>query len=154
MDEPFAGLDPVARTEALEAVLAHVSERPLTVLLSSHILSDLERVCDHIGILAGGRIDVVMTMDELKERTFVVSSPDGLSGLGIERPEHGLNGATHRVFGSRSTVVASRPLPSGHRWVVRDLGDAEAARLRAAGAQVAMQSLDEMGTELLRCLER
>ena len=54
LDEPVASLDPLARREFLQTVLEAVAERELTVVLSSHILADLERVCDHLVILAVG----------------------------------------------------------------------------------------------------
>jgi len=70
LDEPVAGLDPVARRELLDAlveVLADDSER--TLVFSSHIISDLERIVDHVGILDGGRLLVSSPVDDLKSRT-------------------------------------------------------------------------------------
>ena len=48
LDEPAAALDPLARREFLQALMEAVVERELTVLMSSHLLADLERVCDHL----------------------------------------------------------------------------------------------------------
>ena len=54
LDEPVASLDPLARREFLNAVLEAVAEGGVTVILSSHIVSELERVCDYLVTLADG----------------------------------------------------------------------------------------------------
>lgn len=56
LDEPLASLDPLARREFLRVLMDAAAECGLSVLLSSHILSDLERVCDYLIILAEGRV--------------------------------------------------------------------------------------------------
>ena len=55
LDEPVASLDPLARREFLQPVMEAVAETGMTVVLSSHIVADLERVCDHLVILVGRR---------------------------------------------------------------------------------------------------
>ncbi|GAA0807503.1 ABC transporter ATP-binding protein [Spirilliplanes yamanashiensis] len=55
LDEPLAGLDPVARAEVTGALMGEVAERGVTVLLSAHVVADVESVCDHVVVLAGGR---------------------------------------------------------------------------------------------------
>jgi ABC-2 type transport system ATP-binding protein len=67
LDEPAANLDVVARREFLDEVLDLLREDGKTVLLSSHILSDVERVADEIGIIAQGRLKVSEPLDRLKE---------------------------------------------------------------------------------------
>ncbi|MCC5845115.1 MAG: ABC transporter ATP-binding protein [Verrucomicrobia bacterium] len=68
LDEPAAGLDPVARRELLGALVEALGESEgLTVLLSTHIIGDLERVADHIGIMDRGRIVLSAPLDELRE---------------------------------------------------------------------------------------
>jgi ABC-2 type transport system ATP-binding protein len=59
LDEPVASLDPLARREFLSGVLEAVAEDGLTVVLSSHIVSELERVCDYLVTLAAGRTQLV-----------------------------------------------------------------------------------------------
>jgi ABC-2 type transport system ATP-binding protein len=63
LDEPVASLDPLARREFLQSVMAAVAETGMTVVLSSHIVADLERVCDHLVILAGGRIQLADSIE-------------------------------------------------------------------------------------------
>ena len=59
LDEPVASLDPLARREFLSGVLEAVAEDGLTVVLSSHIVSELERVCDYLVTLAAGTTQLV-----------------------------------------------------------------------------------------------
>jgi ABC-2 type transport system ATP-binding protein len=68
LDEPLSGLDPVSRADFLESFMGYAADRRPTVLISSHILTDLERVCDRIGVLAGGVIAHEDSMDAIKER--------------------------------------------------------------------------------------
>jgi len=65
LDEPVASLDPLARREFLQALMGSVAESGTTVLLSSHLLADLERVCDHLILLQGGRVQISGAVDEL-----------------------------------------------------------------------------------------
>jgi ABC-2 type transport system ATP-binding protein len=67
LDEPAATLDVVARREFLDEILALIRQDGPTVFISSHILSDIERVADHIGILVDGTLRVSEPLDELAE---------------------------------------------------------------------------------------
>lgn len=69
LDEPMAGLDPVAREEFLDGVLRTVCDKGQTVLLSTHSLDDIQRVADTIGFLYKGRLLVQSKVDELLART-------------------------------------------------------------------------------------
>ena len=66
LDEPTSALDPVGRRDVL-ALITRLKEST-TVFMSTHILSDVERVCDTVGIIDKGRLLTVSTIDELKER--------------------------------------------------------------------------------------
>lgn len=59
LDEPLASLDPLARREFLRTLLDATVESSLTVLLSSHIIGDLERVCDYLIILSASHVQLV-----------------------------------------------------------------------------------------------
>ena len=65
LDEPLASLDPLARRDLLRVLLDAAMAHGLTVLLSSHIISDLERVCDYLIILSGGRVALAGDIDEI-----------------------------------------------------------------------------------------
>ncbi|HEX6460879.1 MAG TPA: ABC transporter ATP-binding protein [Thermoleophilaceae bacterium] len=75
LDEPVAALDPLARREFLNALMEVVSERELTVVLSSHIVTDLERVCDHIVILSQGRTQLVASIDDVVASHRLLTGP-------------------------------------------------------------------------------
>jgi ABC-2 type transport system ATP-binding protein len=75
LDEPVASLDPLARREFLSGVLQAVTETGTTVVLSSHIVADLERVCDRLIILAGGRTQLVGTIEELVAGHRLLTGP-------------------------------------------------------------------------------
>ncbi len=66
LDEPLDGLDPVMRRGVWSLIMQDVSERGLTVLISSHNLRELEDVCDHVGIMKDGKIHLEKALDDLK----------------------------------------------------------------------------------------
>ncbi len=68
LDEPVSSLDPLARREFLKSLLEIVAEKRQTVLFSTHITSDLERVASHVAILSGGKIRWFDELDEIKDR--------------------------------------------------------------------------------------
>jgi ABC-2 type transport system ATP-binding protein len=65
LDEPVASLDPLARREFLQGLMAHVAEHGAGVILSSHLVSDLERVCDYLIVLIASRVRVAGEVDDL-----------------------------------------------------------------------------------------
>ena len=75
LDEPVASLDPLARREFLQSVMEAVAESGMTVVLSSHIVADLERVCDHLVILAGGRTQLAGPIDEIVAAHRLLTGP-------------------------------------------------------------------------------
>jgi ABC-2 type transport system ATP-binding protein len=71
LDEPMASLDPVARYQFLKEVSGAAAERPMAVIMSSHILAELGRVSDHLAILRGGKLLLAGPVEH------VDASPDG-----------------------------------------------------------------------------
>ncbi len=65
LDEPVARLDPLARREFLQGLMEVVAEHGTSVILSSHLVADLERVCDYLVVLVDSRVQVVGDIDEL-----------------------------------------------------------------------------------------
>jgi ABC-2 type transport system ATP-binding protein len=65
LDEPVASLDPRARREFLQVLMEAVAEEEVSVLLSSHVVSDLERVCDHVVVLVDSQVRVAGEVDDL-----------------------------------------------------------------------------------------
>lgn len=67
LDEPTSGLDPAATEEVLQALVAHVAKEEMTVLLSTHHLTDVDQVADHIAIVDSGRAIVSGALDDLRD---------------------------------------------------------------------------------------
>ena len=67
LDEATSGLDPIVREEILDLLLDFMQDENHTILISSHILSDLEKVADYIAFIHNGKILFMETKDELKE---------------------------------------------------------------------------------------
>jgi ABC-2 type transport system ATP-binding protein len=65
LDEPVSSLDPVARLEFMREVMAAVAGTGLTVIISSHVVSELERLCDWLIVLAAGQVQLAGPADEL-----------------------------------------------------------------------------------------
>jgi ABC-2 type transport system ATP-binding protein len=68
LDDPVLGLDPLARRDFLRDVIGQLQSRDVTVFFSSHLLYEIEPICDQVAILHGGRIVVSETVDALRER--------------------------------------------------------------------------------------
>ncbi len=66
LDEPIDGLDPVMRRNTWKLILNEVALRDMTVLISSHNLRELEDVCDHVGIMFGGKMVIEKSLDDVK----------------------------------------------------------------------------------------
>lgn len=68
LDEPTSGLDPVIKREVLNLLVEEVSANETTILISTHNLGELERICDHVGIIYGGKLLAEENIDELKTK--------------------------------------------------------------------------------------
>ena len=79
LDEPTDGLDPVVRRDVLTAVLDYVSEKNATVFISSHLVHELERMCDWVGVMDGGKL-----VAELPVNPVVAGNPAKILREGIE----------------------------------------------------------------------
>ena len=86
LDEPTSSLDPVTRDEILSILMDFTREENHTILFSSHILSDIEKVCDYVTYLHHGKILISGEKDELEDRYAIAScTPGQSSALDSER---------------------------------------------------------------------
>jgi ABC-2 type transport system ATP-binding protein len=67
LDEPSSGLDPLVRRDILEAIIRTVAEEGRTVIFSTHLLDEIERVADEVAMMFDGRITLQGSVDEIKE---------------------------------------------------------------------------------------
>jgi ABC-2 type transport system ATP-binding protein len=138
LDEPTDGLDPVVRRDVLSALLEYVSSRGATVLMSSHLIHEQERICDHVGVMDGGRLIVEMPMATFRggiKRLRVARAP-------LDR-------------GSLPFTLLSRGMTAGREeeWVVRGWQPAMREYFTAAESElreVIDLDLEESFVELLR----
>jgi ABC-2 type transport system ATP-binding protein len=75
LDEPVANLDPLARREFLQGLMEFTAEHEVSVVLSSHLVADLERVCDHLIVLADGCVQLCGEVEELLATHRRLSGP-------------------------------------------------------------------------------
>ena len=89
LDEPMSGLDPIGRRDVRDIILG-LKEEGKTVFFSTHILPDVEMICDRVGILVRGRLRAVGTVQDLVGTTAVTSVEmvvEGLPDAGIQEAE-------------------------------------------------------------------
>jgi ABC-2 type transport system ATP-binding protein len=75
LDEPVASLDPLARREFLQGLMEAVADQRLSVVLSSHLVADLERVCDYLVVLVASRVRLAGEVSELLATHHRLSGP-------------------------------------------------------------------------------
>ncbi len=75
LDEPVASLDPLARRDFLRGLMAFIAEHQASVILSSHLVSDLERVCDYLIVLVDSRVRVAGDVDDLLATHARITGP-------------------------------------------------------------------------------
>jgi ABC-2 type transport system ATP-binding protein len=75
LDEPVASLDPLARREFLQDLMETVAEQQVSVVLSSHLIADLERACDYMIVLVDSRVQVAGPVDDLLATHHLLSGP-------------------------------------------------------------------------------
>jgi ABC-2 type transport system ATP-binding protein len=75
LDEPVASLDPLARREFLQGLMEAVAEQGISVVMSSHLVADLERVCDYLIVLVGSRVQVAGEVEQLLATHHLLTGP-------------------------------------------------------------------------------
>jgi ABC-2 type transport system ATP-binding protein len=119
LDEPVASLDPLARREFLQDLMEAVAEQRLSVVLSSHLISDLERVCDYLVLLVASRVQVAGPVDELLATHHRLSGP---------RRDPGTLPAVQHVISASHTdrqttlLVRTRDVVYDPSWTVTEIG--------------------------------
>ena len=137
LDEPTDGLDPVVRRDVLAALVEYVSSRNATVLVSSHLVHEQERICDWVGVMDDGRLVAEMPMNTFRsgiKRLRVIGAPPVLPA------------APFTILGRTPTAG------SEEEWGVRGWQPDMSAWLQAQGAtlrEVIDLDLEESFVELL-----
>jgi ABC-2 type transport system ATP-binding protein len=120
LDEPTDGLDPLVRDRVLHLLAGHVAESETTIVIATHLINEVERLADHVGIIRGGKLAAQLTRDQL-------------------------HGALHRYHftapvnwqapsAARAQIIRKATLGREHEWTVwGDPADVQ-AMLDAAGS--------------------
>jgi len=119
LDEPVASLDPLARRDFLKLLMDTVAEHGTSVILSSHLISDLERVCDYLVVLAAAQVRLVGEVEELTavHRWITCTRRDADTlPAGVE-----VVSAKHTDRQSTFMVRSDTPMPPGD-WVSEPVG--------------------------------
>ncbi|MEE1941368.1 ABC transporter ATP-binding protein [Streptomyces sp. TRM 70361] len=138
LDEPGAGLDPLARRELMSVLLAEAAEHGTTVLLSSHLLADLENSCDYLLVLAAGGIRLAGGVDEvLTTHTLLTGALTGAPAgrdVPAELARHTV--VESRVSGRQLTALVrpDGPVAGGWRADAPTLEEILLAYFRDSGA--------------------
>jgi ABC-2 type transport system ATP-binding protein len=119
LDEPVADLDPLARREFLRVLMEEVAESGVTVVLSSHLLGDLERTCEHLVLLASSRVQLAGDTEGLLARHKMLVGPRDRAGLVELR--HTVIQAEYTERQASLLVRLNGRAPSDPAWTVRSI---------------------------------
>jgi ABC-2 type transport system ATP-binding protein len=155
LDEPTTAIDPLGVVEILELLRTLVREREMAILLSSHLLSQVQSVCDRVGIFAAGRLVGVGTVAELAHRfgddtTRVEVGLDLDAADDVERAANALaaiDGVVAVGRGDRADdpwVLDVQPPDAASRVRQDVLGVAASSGLRLTSLRVVVPSLDDI----------
>jgi ABC-2 type transport system ATP-binding protein len=119
LDEPLANLDPLARHEVMRGLMAAVADGGMTVVLSSHVVSDLQDTCDWLVVLNRGRVQVSGDIEDLLATHRLLTGPADLAdGLAARLPVVD-DSRTDR----QATILArTGPTPLDPKWTTRGVG--------------------------------
>jgi len=118
LDEPVASLDPLARREFLQSLMEVVFEHGASVILSSHLVADLQRVCDYLVVLIDSRVQIAGDIDELLATHCRLTGPR--RDTRSSPPDYQVIGESHTDRQSTLVVQTEEPIhdPS---WSVEQL---------------------------------
>lgn len=119
LDEPFADLDPLARQQVLQDVEVAVSQSAMTILMSSHQLSDVEALCDYLVMMSEGQVQFSGSVQSLLDRHRILVGPTA---------------KVHEVPGG--IVVRARQLNNETELLISDLNFAPSSLWRARPASL------------------
>jgi ABC-2 type transport system ATP-binding protein len=142
LDEPMSGLDPVGRREIRE-LIAGLREKGVTVFMSTHILSDIEALCDRVAILRKGKLAATGKLDELLAKSGETQS--------FEITLNGITPETLAPVLQNLSSISLAPTTSGARIQIADENNIEnvlAASRNLGGKLVSVQPVRQSLEEL------
>ena len=133
LDEPVAMLDPVARHDFMASVLTAMADDGVSVVLSSHVLAELERVADYLVLLSRGRVQLAGEVDDLLASHRMLTGPAAEADRYAERPVVHVRRAQAQAH-LLIRATADDPVPPGWEAHPVDLEELTLAYLREPGA--------------------
>ena len=132
LDEPTDGLDPVVRSRTLGLLAEHLADTPTTVLVSTHLIYEVESLADHVGVLRDGRLVTQLSRDELRRtvRRYRVEVPEGWKappGMDVMRMRRGGREVQWTAMGDEREVTERLALAGARVLEVSPLALEEAA---------------------------
>jgi len=118
LDEPTSGLDPVFRREILDRLAAYVSDGLASVLFSTHITSDIERMADYITFIRDGRLVFSSTREEVFDRWVVVRGGQAVLDEETRQLFTGVEVGAHAFTGLTDDASRARTHMAGHDIVI------------------------------------
>lgn len=111
LDEPTSGLDPLSREEFYEIILSVVERERVSVLFSTHITSDLEKIADDVIYLSEGKVLFAEPIGEMIQRYCLAAFPtreeaEGSGAIGIKRTKEGFDGLLPQEAVGRGNITA------------------------------------------------
>jgi len=154
LDEPMAMLDPLARHDFMATAMAAVADHGVSVLLSSHVLAELERVADYLILMSRGRVQVAGDVDDLLAGHRVLTGPAAEAGRYAEQLSvvHATRGQAQAHLLVRTSGTTD-PVPQGWDAHPVSLEELTLAYLREPGAAALpgpARALDAQPTEVTR----
>jgi ABC-2 type transport system ATP-binding protein len=119
LDEPVASLDPLARREFLQSLMETIVDQGLSVVLSSHLVADLERVCDYLIVLVGSRVQLAGEVDQLLATHHLLTGPRR-DPARLPEDQHVIS-ASHTDRQTTLTVRSEGPIRDP-AWTVSTIG--------------------------------
>lgn len=128
-DEPYLGLDAVARQIFYDELLADYAERPRTVILSTHLIDEVEDLLEHVVLIDKGTVLLDDSTENLRQRAIVATGPAGA----VDLLAAGRNLLTREALGAQARAAIEG------RWASADL-----AAARAVGVEIEQASLQQL----------
>ena len=135
LDEPMAMLDPLARHDFMATVMTAIADDGISVLLSSHVLAELERVADYLILMSRGSVQMAGEVDDLLARHRMLTGPAAGAGPYAERlcVVHTRSGGAQAHLLARTSGTTD-PVPPGWEAHPVSLEELTLAYLREPGA--------------------
>ncbi|MFI6548470.1 ABC transporter ATP-binding protein [Streptomyces prunicolor] len=147
LDEPMADLDPLVRRQMMDLLMSEAAQHGSTVVMSSHLVSELEGACDFLVLIDNGTVKLAGDVAELIGAHRTVSAPDAQAARLAKLPGQ-VTVETRSTGGRTTALIRPRgPLPADHTPALPSLEELLLAHLRTADAPPLITPTARAGTQ-------